>query len=226
MSHLYIEDRAVAYRTPLRSPFTREADGRRSGSTALTTAISVNTPWRGSASRVNANLELHPLFTGVRGRVILKSWLLREPKLLRSERPPEAFPGGLDELRGAYDPFDLGLGAVSPYVVFSEYLPQGHILLHAGEDVIGDLLLTRGEGGASRAAEEPLPEGSLVAHGDLVSPSFRLCVDEPDLTRSQPRHIFKRIVHRSAWKGCSRRFVCSLPHKPVQINEKRDFETP
>jgi len=49
-------------------------------------------------------------------------------------------------------------------LVFSEYLLQGHMLLHAADDVIGDLLLTRGEGGASRAAEEPLPEGSLCAH--------------------------------------------------------------
>jgi hypothetical protein len=24
----------------------------------------------------------------------------------------------------------------------------------------------------------------------------------------------------------SPKFVCSIPHKPVQINEKRDFETP
>src|SRR5215207_11411462 len=99
-----------------------------------------------------------------------------EPELLRSESLSDTFPGGLDELGGAYDLFDLGLGAVSPYVVFSEYLPQRHILLHAGEDVIGDLLLTRGEEGAPRAAEEPLPEGSLFAHEDLVGPSFRLCV--------------------------------------------------
>ncbi len=89
-----------------------------------------------------------------------------EPELLRSERLPEAFPGGLDKLRSAYDPFDLGLGAVSPYIVFSEYLLQGHIVLHAADDVVGDLLLTGGEGGASRATEEPLPEGPLFAHED------------------------------------------------------------
>src|SRR5918995_3562963 len=89
-----------------------------------------------------------------------------EPELLRSESLSEAFSGGLDELGGAYDLFELGLGAVSPYVVFSEYLPKGHILLHAGDDVIGDPLLTRGERGASRASEEPLPEGSLFAHED------------------------------------------------------------
>src|SRR5215213_11518970 len=41
LSHLYVEGRTIPYRTPLRSPFTREADGRRSGSTALTTAIVV-----------------------------------------------------------------------------------------------------------------------------------------------------------------------------------------
>jgi hypothetical protein len=89
-----------------------------------------------------------------------------EPELIRSERLSETFPGALDELGGAYDLFDLSLGAVSPYVVLSEYLPKGHILLHAGDDVIGDLLLTRGEGGASRASEDPLPEGSLFAHED------------------------------------------------------------
>ena len=87
-----------------------------------------------------------------------------EPELIRSERLSEAFPGALDELRRAYDLFDLSLGAVSPYVVFSEYLPKRHILLHAGDDVIGDPLLTRGEGGASRTAEEPLPEGWSFAH--------------------------------------------------------------
>ena len=89
-----------------------------------------------------------------------------ELKLLRSERFSEAFSGGLDELWRAYDLFDLGLGAVAPYVVFSEYLLQGHILLHAAYDVIGDLLLTRGEGGASCASEEPLPEGWSFAHED------------------------------------------------------------
>src|SRR5688572_2724151 len=91
---------------------------------------------------------------------------LLEFELLRAERPSEAYPGGLDELWGAYDLFDLGLGAVAPYVVFSEYLLQGHILLHAAYDVIGDLLLTRGEGGASCASEEPLPEGWPFAHED------------------------------------------------------------
>jgi hypothetical protein len=89
---------------------------------------------------------------------------LLESKLLRCERLSEAYPGGLDELRAAYDLFDLGLGAVAPYVVFSEYLLQGYVVLHAAYDVIGDLLLTRGEGGASCASEEPLPEGSLFAH--------------------------------------------------------------
>jgi hypothetical protein len=69
-------------------------------------------------------------------------------------------------LWGAYDLFDLGLGAVSPYVVFSEHLLEGHILLHAADDVIGNLLLTRRGGGCSCAAEEPLPEGSLFAHED------------------------------------------------------------
>src|SRR5215213_2921 len=39
LSHLYVEGRTVPYRTPLRSPSTREADGRRRGSTAPTTAI-------------------------------------------------------------------------------------------------------------------------------------------------------------------------------------------
>src|SRR5215213_8089566 len=41
LSHLYVEGRTLPYRTPLRSPSTREADGRRSGSTALTTAKGV-----------------------------------------------------------------------------------------------------------------------------------------------------------------------------------------
>src|SRR5215213_7236718 len=40
LSHLYVEGRTLPYRTPpLRSPSTREADARRSGSTAPTTAI-------------------------------------------------------------------------------------------------------------------------------------------------------------------------------------------
>src|SRR5215213_7585727 len=44
LSHLYVEGRTVPYRTPLRSPSKREADGdgRRSGSTALTTSIGAN----------------------------------------------------------------------------------------------------------------------------------------------------------------------------------------
>src|SRR5215211_8127281 len=141
------------------------------------------------------------LFTGVRGRVILRSWLLLEPELLRSESLSEAFPGGLDELRGAYDLFDLRLGAVSPYVVFSEYLPKGHILLHTGEDVIGDLLLTRGERGCSRASEEPLPEGSLVAHEDLVSPSFRLCVMSLILP-ARNLGTSSRGLFTEAWRSC------------------------
>jgi hypothetical protein len=91
---------------------------------------------------------------------------LLEFKLLQAERFSEAYPCVLDELRGAYDLFDLGLGAVAPYVVFSEYLLQGHVVLHAAYDVIGDLLLTRGEGGACCASEEPLPEGWPFAHED------------------------------------------------------------
>jgi hypothetical protein len=98
-----------------------------------------------------------------------------EPELIRSERLSEAFPGGLDELRRAYDLLDLSLGAVSPYVVFSQYLPKRHIVLHAAYDVIGDLLLTSGERGASRASEDPLPEGSLFAHEDIRE-SFLLLV--------------------------------------------------
>ena len=70
---------------------------------------------------------------------------LLEPELIRSERLPEPFPGSLDELRGTYDLFDLGLRAVSPYVVFSDHLLQGHVVLHAGEHVIGDFLLTSRE---------------------------------------------------------------------------------
>ena len=132
---------------------------------------------------------------------------LLEPELLRSEGLAEAFPGRLDELGRAYDPFDLGLGAVSPYVVFCEYLPKGHVLLHAGDDVIGDLLLTRGERRAPRASEEPLPEGSLLfAHGDrLVLPNSPTR-DELDLTRSQPPYISERLVHRSARKATSANF--------------------
>jgi hypothetical protein len=89
---------------------------------------------------------------------------LLESKLLRCERLSKAYPGGLDELRAAYDLFDLGLGAVAPYVVFSDDLLEGHIVLHAAYDVIGDPLLTSGEGGASGASEEPLPEGWPFAH--------------------------------------------------------------
>jgi hypothetical protein len=107
-----------------------------------------------------------------------------EPELLRSETLSEAFPGGLDELRRAYDLLDLSLGAVSPYVVFSEYLPKGHIVLHAAYDVIGDLLLTSGERGASRASEDPLPEGSLFAHEDIRESFLLLMCGEFDLTRS------------------------------------------
>src|ERR671910_864326 len=107
-----------------------------------------------------------PLFSGVRGREILRSWLLLEPELLRPESLSEPFPGRLDERGGAHDPFDLGLGGVSPYVVFFEYLPKGHAVLHAGDYVIGNLLLARGEGRASCAPEEPLPEGWPFAHED------------------------------------------------------------
>ena len=106
------------------------------------------------------------LFTGVRGRRILGSWLLLEPELLRPESLSEPFPGRLEELGGAHDPFDLRLGGVSSYVVFFEYLPKGYVLLHAGDYVIGNLLLARGEGRASHATEEPLPEGWTFAHED------------------------------------------------------------
>jgi hypothetical protein len=85
------------------------------------------------------------LAIAVRGRGILRSWLLLGPELLRPESLSEAFPGHLDELGGAHDPFDLRLGGVSPYVVFFEYLPKGYVVLHAGDDVIGNLLLARGE---------------------------------------------------------------------------------
>ena len=90
---------------------------------------------------------------------------------LRARTPPteglsEAFPGRLDELGGAHDLFELRLGTVSPHVVFLEYLPKGHLVLHAGDYVIGNLLLARGEGRASRAPEEPLPEGWTFAHED------------------------------------------------------------
>src|SRR3954454_22315464 len=155
-----------------------------------------------------------PLFTAVRGRGVLRSWLLLEPELLRSEGLAEAFPGRLDELGRAHDPFDLGLRAVSPYVVFCEYLPKGHVLLHAGDDVIGYLLLTRGERGASRASEEPLPEGSLLfAHGDrLVLPNSPTR-DGLDLTRSRAPHISERAVHRSARKATSANFAQRLSEK-------------
>jgi hypothetical protein len=53
--------------------------------------------------------------------------------------------------------------------------------------------------------------------------------DELDLTRSQPRHIFKRIVHRSAWKRRSRKFatasntqatirICYLRDEPMRVS--------
>src|SRR4051794_33008375 len=43
LSHRFDEGRTIPYRTPLRSPSTSEANGRRSGSTALTTAIDART---------------------------------------------------------------------------------------------------------------------------------------------------------------------------------------
>jgi hypothetical protein len=88
-------------------------------------------------------------------------------ELLRSERLSESFSGGPDELRIAYDLLDLGSGAVATHVVFLEYLLQGHIRAHAFDDVVEDLLLTLGEGGGPRAAEEPLPKGSSLAHLDV-----------------------------------------------------------
>jgi hypothetical protein len=54
LSHLYVEGQAVPYRTPLRSLSTREVDGRRSGSTALTTAI---VPAAQSALRLATRLD-------------------------------------------------------------------------------------------------------------------------------------------------------------------------
>ena len=109
------------------------------------------------------NAPIHPSAWKVNSPKLVA---LLESKLLRSERLSEAYPGDLDELRAAYDLFDLGLGAVAPYVVFSEYLLQGYVVLHTAYDVIGDLLLTSGEGGASRASEEPLPDGWPFAHED------------------------------------------------------------
>jgi hypothetical protein len=67
----------------------------------------------------------------------------------------------------AYDLVDLLLGAVATHVVFLKYLLQGHVLVYAADDVPEDLLLTLGEGGGSRAAQEPLPKGSSLAHLDL-----------------------------------------------------------
>jgi hypothetical protein len=76
LSHRFDEGRTIPYRTPLRSPSTSEANGRRSGSTALTTAIETQRtsvlPGHGRVRESVAFLFL-PLFTGVRGRGILGS---------------------------------------------------------------------------------------------------------------------------------------------------------
>ena len=132
-------------------------DGRRSGRRS---ARNERESGRARPRRGGAQWDGVPSYLlryGLRWLVLGKVGFL-ELEVLRSESPSESFPGGPDELRRAYDLIDLGFGAVSPYVVFSEYLLQGHLLLYAAEDVIEDLLLTRGEGGGSCAAEESLPE--------------------------------------------------------------------
>ncbi len=56
LTHLYVEGGTLPYRTPLRSPSTREADGRRSGSTALTTAIGPEKSALGEAENTRRRL--------------------------------------------------------------------------------------------------------------------------------------------------------------------------
>ena len=150
-----------------------------------------------------------PLFIrGVRGRGVLesspvgvlRSWGLKL-EVLRAERLPQPRPGGLDELGVAYDPLELLLGAVAPHVVFSEHLLEGHVLVQAADHVPEDLLLALVEGGASAAAEEPLPEGgSLLAH---LCVSFRLvCPWWVDLTsRSRARLAKSRSTEQCVQRG-------------------------
>jgi hypothetical protein len=100
---------------------------------------------------------------------------------LRSERLPEPCPGGLDELRIAYDLPDLRLGAVATHVIFLEYLLQGRIaLVHAFDDVPEDPLLALRERRGFRATEEPLPKGSSLADLDLRR--LRCCLSLVGLT--------------------------------------------
>jgi transposase len=73
LTHLYVEDRAVAYRTPLRSPFTREADDRRSGSTALTIAIEI-VQRRSRWVWVRSDVEPEPIPAGF--EVIRRRWVV------------------------------------------------------------------------------------------------------------------------------------------------------
>lgn len=106
------------------------------------------------------------LRTKAPGGGVLESWCL-ELELLRSEILSEPFSCGLDELGAAYDPLDLGSGAGAAHVIFLEYLLQGHVIVHAVDDVPHHPLLARGEGGASPVAEEALPKGPSLAHTDL-----------------------------------------------------------
>src|SRR5215212_7460403 len=80
LNHLYVEGRTLPYRTPLRSPSTREADGRRSGSTALTNAIGYtptvvppSAPRKLSRPAGKVRSIRFTLFTLVRGREVLRS---------------------------------------------------------------------------------------------------------------------------------------------------------
>jgi hypothetical protein len=85
-------------------------------------------------------------------------------ELLRSERLSKSFSGCPDELGAPDDPLYLRSRAVATHEFFLEYLLKGHVLLQATDDVLEYALLTLGERGGLRAAEEPLPKGSLLAH--------------------------------------------------------------
>jgi hypothetical protein len=63
------------------------------------------------------------------------------------------FPASVDELGVVYDLVDLVLGAVAAHVIFANDVVQRGLFIHTVDDVLKDLLLALGAGGA---AEKPL----------------------------------------------------------------------
>ena len=112
------------------------------------------------------------LFTEARRRDSRKSVALLEPELLRSERPPEPFPGSLDELRGAYDPLESSFALRS--LLWSP--PAGARRPPCGRSCNRRLSADEHRGRSFPYVRRASARRMAVRSLGLVGPSFRSCV--------------------------------------------------